>query len=129
MMLSCSSCLGRARRLAYAMMAEPAEPEVEAARLVYRRAFADVFEELIASGIAAGEFPRQNARATAACVMGALNEGLVGPLAPDGAPNGATDSDEPPLDLAGGVASLIEEITAFCLQAVAARPYTEETRT
>jgi AcrR family transcriptional regulator len=110
----------RARRLAYAMMAEPAEPEVEAARLVYRRAFADVFEELIASGIAAGEFPRQNARATAACVMGALNEGLVGPLAP----NGATDADEPP-----GVDALIEEITAFCLQAVTARPYTEEPRT
>jgi AcrR family transcriptional regulator len=110
----------RARRLAYAMMAEPAEPEVEAARLVYRRAFADVFEELIASGIAAGEFPPQNARATAACVMGALNEGLVGPLAP----NGATDSEE-----LTGVDSLIEEITAFCLQAVTARPYTEETST
>jgi len=108
-----------ARRLAYAMMAEPAEPEVEAARLVYRRAFADVFEGMIASGIAAGEFPPQNTRATAACVMGALNEGLVGPLAP----NGAAECDEPP-----GIDSLINDITAFCLQAVSARPYSEETR-
>src|SRR5215470_17461492 len=34
----------RARRLAWAMLAEPAEPEVDAARLTYRRAFAEVFE-------------------------------------------------------------------------------------
>src|SRR5215831_5955545 len=37
----------RARRLAWAMLAEPAEPEVDAARLIYRRAFAAVFEKLI----------------------------------------------------------------------------------
>jgi len=36
----------RARRLAWAMLAEPAEPEVDAARLIYRRAFAAVFEKL-----------------------------------------------------------------------------------
>ena len=34
----------RARRLAWAMLAEPAEPEVDAARLIYHRAFAAVFE-------------------------------------------------------------------------------------
>jgi AcrR family transcriptional regulator len=101
----------RARRLAWAMIAEPAEAEVDAARIVYRRAFADVFEKLIRAGIANGEFPDQNAAAAAACVMGALSEGLIGPLAPE-AP------DLP------NTRALIDAITAFCLQAVSAKPHT-----
>jgi AcrR family transcriptional regulator len=103
----------RARRLAYAMIAEPAEPEVDAARLTYRRAFAEVFETLIEDGIANGEFPPQNARAAAACVMGALNEGLIGPLAPDAKPQ---KGDAPTTK------ALVDAIVAFCLQAVSARP-------
>jgi AcrR family transcriptional regulator len=99
----------RARRLAWAMIAEPAEPEVDSARLTYRRAFAEVFEKLIRAGISSGEFPAQNAAASAACVMGALSEGLIGPLAPE-AP-----------DLADNRA-LVEAIVCFCLQAVAASP-------
>ena len=99
----------RARRLAWAMIAEPAEPEVDAARLTYRRAFAEVFEKLIRAGISSGEFPAQNAAASAACVMGALSEGLIGPLAPE-AP-----------DLADNRA-LVEAIVCFCLQAVTASP-------
>ena len=99
----------RARRLAWAMIAEPAEPEVDSARLTYRRAFAEVFEKLIRAGISSGEFPAQNAAASAACVMGALSEGLIGPLAPE-AP-----------DLADNRA-LVEAIVCFCLRAVAASP-------
>ena len=99
----------QARRLAWAMIAEPAEPEVDAARLVYRRAFAAVFERLIREGMQWGEFPVQNAAASAACVMGALSEGLIGPLAPE-AP-----------DLAANGA-LIDAIIGFCLQAVSASP-------
>lgn len=100
----------RARRLAWAMIAEPAEPEVDAARLTYRRAFSDVFERLIREGIAQGEFPPQNAQASAACLMGALSEGLIGPLAPEAGSLPDTRA-------------LIEQITAFCLQAVSARHY------
>jgi AcrR family transcriptional regulator len=104
-------------RLAYAMMAEPAEPEVDAQRLVYHRAFADVFEALIEDGIRRGEFPpQQNARTAAACVMGALNQGLVGPLAPDVRPQKG-DPD---------TTTLVEAIVAFCLQAVAARPWSSD---
>ena len=99
----------RARRLAWAMLAEPAEPEVDAARLVYRRAFAEVFEKLIRDGILHGDFPAQDAAASAACVMGALAEGLVGPLAPE-AP-----------DLAD-TRALVDAIIVFCLQAVSAAP-------
>jgi AcrR family transcriptional regulator len=105
----------RARRLAWAMLAEPSEPEVDAARLTYRRAFAEVFEELIRVGIRSGEFPAQNAAASAACVMGALSEGLIGPLAP-----------EVP-DLADARA-LIDAIIRFCLQAVSASPFTRSFR-
>jgi AcrR family transcriptional regulator len=100
----------QARRLAWAMIAEPAEAEVDAARIVYRHAFAEVFEKLITQGMRAGEFPAQNATASAACVMGALSEGLIGPLAPE-AP------DLP------NTRALINAITAFCLQAVSGKPY------
>jgi len=100
----------RARRLAWAMIAEPAEPEVDAARLIYRRAFSAVFESLIRDGIVAGEFPPQNPAASAACLMGALSEGLIGPLAPEAGSLPDTRA-------------LIDAITAFCLQAVSARPF------
>jgi AcrR family transcriptional regulator len=100
----------RARRLAWAMIAEPAEPEVDAARLTYRRAFSDVFERLIQDGIAQGEFPQQNPQASAACLMGALSEGLIGPLAPEAGSLPDTRA-------------LIDQITVFCLQAVSAKPY------
>ena len=100
----------RARRLAWAMIAEPAEPEVDAARLTYRRAFSDVFERLIREGIDQDEFPQQSAQASAACMMGALSEGLIGPLAPEAGSLPDTRA-------------LIEQITAFCLQAVSARHY------
>src|SRR5215468_5408513 len=73
----------QARRLAWAMIAEPAEAEVDAARIVYRRAFADVFEQVIRDGVANGEFPAQNEAASAACVIGGMNEALIGPLAPE----------------------------------------------
>ncbi len=100
----------RARRLAWAMIAEPSEPEVDAARLVYRRAFAAVFERLIRDGVRRGEFPAQNAAASAACVMGALSEGLIGPLAPE-APELADNR------------ALVDAIIGFCLQAVSASPF------
>lgn len=104
----------RAQRLAYAMIAEPAEPEVDAARLIYRRAFADVFETLIEDGIGSGEFPAQNTRAAAACVIGALIEALIGPLAPESKPQ---KGDAP------NTKALVDSIVAFCLQAISARPY------
>ena len=96
----------RGRRLAYAMIAEPAEPAVDAARLKYRCAFADVFERLIHDGIATGAFPPQDARASAACLIGALIEGLIGPLAPEGGEVADTKA-------------LVEAIAGFCLRAVA----------
>lgn len=98
----------RGRRLAYALIAEPVDPEVERARLAYRRQLAQVFEGVLAEGIATGAFRDRPVPATAACLVGALIEGLVGPLAPD-----APDAD--PDALAAAIAD-------FCLAAVVRPP-------
>ena len=71
------------RRLAYALIAEPCEPEIDRARLVYRAALARALERLIADGVARGEFRAAQASTAASCVAGAMMEALVGPLAPD----------------------------------------------
>ncbi|MFD7324402.1 TetR family transcriptional regulator [Streptomyces sp. NPDC059875] len=68
-------------RLAYALLAEPVDPAVDAERLVFRRAFRDVFAERIAEGVRSGQLPPQDASLTAAALVGAGAEALVGPLA------------------------------------------------
>jgi AcrR family transcriptional regulator len=77
----------RGRRLAYAMIAEPCEPEIDAARLKYRAALADQIARLIKRGIASGEFIRIDVNVAASCVTGAFMEALVGPLAPEADPD------------------------------------------
>jgi AcrR family transcriptional regulator len=68
-------------RLAYALLAEPVDPAVDAERLVFRCAFRDIFAERIAEGVAAGVLPAQDPQLTAAALVGAGAEALVGPLA------------------------------------------------
>jgi len=70
------------RRLAFALIAEPVEPEVDAARACYRQALAAEFETLIRTAAAGGHLPSQDAALAAAALVGALIEGLIGPLAP-----------------------------------------------
>jgi AcrR family transcriptional regulator len=77
----------RGRRLAYAMIAEPCEPAINAARLKYRVALADQIARVIQQGIATGEFIDVDVHLAASCVTGAFMEGLVGPLAPELAPD------------------------------------------
>ncbi|MEU8764099.1 TetR/AcrR family transcriptional regulator [Streptomyces sp. NPDC048659] len=80
----------KAPRLAYALLAEPVDPAVDAERLVFRRAFRDVFAGLIAAGVASGELPPQDARLTASALVGAGAEALIGPLT---GPSTATEDD------------------------------------
>lgn len=98
----------QARQLAYAMIAEPADVEVDTARLEYRRAFGRLFRQLIDEGMGAGELPAQDSEANSACIVGALIEGLIGPLAPDAV--------KPMQEK-----ELVETITRFCLRAIGAR--------
>jgi AcrR family transcriptional regulator len=94
----------RGQRLAWALLAEPVDPAVEAERLVFRRAYADVFARAIADGVERGELPPQDAAFTATALVGAIGEALVGPLSPA---HDATDADPDAL-----VAALI----TFCLR-------------
>jgi AcrR family transcriptional regulator len=70
----------KAPRLAYALLAEPVDPAVDALRLEFRVAFRDVIASVIASGVARGEVPPQDASVVAAALVGAIGEALVGPL-------------------------------------------------
>lgn len=72
-----------APRLAYALIAEPVDPQVEAERLVYRRAWTDLFAGVVADGISRGELPAQDATVSAAAVVGAMAEALIVPLQRD----------------------------------------------
>lgn len=71
------------RRLAWAVLAEPADPEIGDARMRYRRALTAELTARLSTAITAGHLPEQDAALTAAALVGALVEGLVGPLAPD----------------------------------------------
>lgn len=72
----------RGRRLAWALLAEPVDPAVEAERLQFRRAYRDVLGAVLAEGIERGELPSQDVETTAAALVGAIGEALVGPLSP-----------------------------------------------
>ncbi|MBB5886876.1 TetR/AcrR family transcriptional regulator [Xanthomonas sp. LMG 8992] len=91
--------------LAYAFIAEPVEPEVDAERIRCRRLLGDVFKGILADGVAAGEFPAQDLEAAAACLVGAYTEALVGPTAPSR--DGPRNSER-----------LVEAVCGFCLRAV-----------
>jgi AcrR family transcriptional regulator len=66
------------RRLAFALIAEPVEPEVDAARAAYRQALVNE----IHNAQAGGRLQEQDAALAAAALVGALIEGLIGSLAP-----------------------------------------------
>jgi AcrR family transcriptional regulator len=91
--------------LAYAFIAEPAEAEVDTARIRARKRFGDLFKALLKEGIAAGEFPKQDLDASAACIVGAYTEALVGPIGP--ARDKTRDQER-----------LIRSICEFCVRAV-----------
>jgi AcrR family transcriptional regulator len=99
----------RGRRLAWALLAEPIDPAVEAERLHLRRAYAAVFADAVRAGVAAGELPAQDAELTATAMVGAIGEALVGPLSPT-ADRGAADDD-----------ALVAALITFCLRATTDR--------
>lgn len=96
----------QARRLAYSLMAEPVEPELDRLRIHYREALSEILVGLIEESVAADTLPKQNAAARAAFMVGAFIEGVVGPHAPD-------------LPLAARGA-LSDDIASFCLRGAGA---------
>ena len=69
-------------QLAWALIAEPVDPLVDAERLAYRERYTALVAESLRSGVAAGELPEQNVTLTAAALVGGCGEALVGPLSP-----------------------------------------------
>jgi AcrR family transcriptional regulator len=69
-------------RLAWALIAEPVDPRVDAERIAYRARYAELIAAGLAAGIEAGELPEQNVSLTAAALVGGCGEALVGPLSP-----------------------------------------------
>lgn len=67
---------------AYALIAEPVDPAVDAERLVYRRGYLGVFKGLLDEGVASGELAPHDTELAAAALVGAIAEVLVGPLSP-----------------------------------------------
>jgi AcrR family transcriptional regulator len=89
---------------AYALLAEPVDPAVEAARLEFRRGYRDLFVRTIEQGIERGELPPHDAETFGAAIVGALGEALVGPLS------------HPQRDHEALVATLV----GFCMNAIPA---------
>jgi len=71
------------RRLTWAVMAEPLDADADVLRAAHRTAFAEEIAARIEAAIAGGHLPEQSAALSAAAVVGAMLDGLVGPLAPD----------------------------------------------
>lgn len=95
--------------MAWALIAEPVDPVVEAERLEYRKAYADLFEQAIREGMNEGSIPPQNAVSSSTCLVGAIAESLVGPLSPaQGGSGGATKTTNND--------TLVNNIVHFCLQ-------------
>ena len=92
---------------AYALIAEPVDPAVEAERLTFRRAYADLFARALREAMEEGEIPPADPELAAAAIVGALAEAMLGPLA----------SAEPEAD------ALTAGLQSFVLSAVGARSH------
>ena len=97
----------RHRRLAWALLYEPVHPLVDAERLVSRRKYARHMAGLLRQGIAAGELPEQDVELSAAALVGAIAESLVGPLSPVGGQVASADE-------------IIATLVRFCRRSVGA---------
>ena len=95
----------RNRRLAWALVYEPVDALVDAERLVYRRRYRDDMAQLLRDGVAVQAIPTQNVELTAAAVVGAIAEALVGPLSPVA---GRTPDDT----------EIVAAILGFCRRAI-----------
>ncbi|MFD3596590.1 TetR/AcrR family transcriptional regulator [Nocardia sp. NPDC058640] len=94
-------------KLAYVLLVEPVDAAVDAQRLRFRRAFAASFASAIAHGVGDGTLPAQDPSFSAAALVGAIGEVLVGPLAA-----------APPAE------RVIPELVAFAVRALGVRPDT-----
>ncbi len=94
------------RRLAWAVIGEPVDAEVDRLRLDFRRSLAGELERRIEIAVARGLLPDQDGGVAAPAIVGALMEGLLGPLAP------AHEGDGP------AAREAVQTVTLFALRAL-----------
>jgi AcrR family transcriptional regulator len=68
------------RRLTFALLAEPAEPDLDEARASFRHALIGAFRTLITRAVEDGHLRDPDPALLAPALMGALIDGLVGPV-------------------------------------------------
>src|SRR5258705_3392022 len=92
------------RKLAFALIAEPVDADTDAARLPYRSALAAEIGKRLSVAMGGGHLPDQDIKVAAPALLGALAEGLVGPLA------AARDDSQ--------MRDAVQTLTLFALRAV-----------
>jgi AcrR family transcriptional regulator len=106
----------RNRRLAYALIAEPCDPEIDRARLKYRHAVSAQIMRIVRDGQARGAFRADLDPSVAATVIvGGFMEGLIGPLSPLNAEFATAKAH------AEAARTLAEDIADICCAAVTPR--------
>ena len=103
------------RQLAFALIAEPVEPEVDEQRLRFREAYASLFAQLLQEGQERGVFCAQSVNLVSACLVGAIAEALVGPLSPQARAAREAGYPTPSLE------EVSQALVTFCLRAVGAK--------
>lgn len=94
----------RKRRLAWALLIEPVDAEIDAERIRFRTPYRNIFANLLRDAVAAGEIPPLAVELVASAILGAVVESLAGPL---------STVTEP-----GEEDRVVEALTRFCLKAV-----------
>ena len=89
---------------AYALLAEPVDPAVEAERLEFRRGYRDVLAEIMQQGIDRDELMPHDTQTFSAALIGATAEALIGPLSTQ--PRPADDE------------ALVASLVSFCAGAL-----------
>lgn len=97
----------RGRRLAWALLLEPVDAQIDAERLRFRTPYRDIFSTLLREAISAGDIPPLAVEVVASAIVGAVIESLAGPLST------VTERDEED--------RVVAALTRFCLQAVGYR--------
>jgi len=104
----------RNRRLAYALIAEPCEREIDEARLTYHHAISKQIMRIVKDGQANGDFrPDIDPSIAATVIVGGFMEGLIGPLSPLNADFGSTGRQD-----TEAVPALAGQIADVCCAAV-----------
>ncbi|MFG1783967.1 TetR/AcrR family transcriptional regulator [Rhodococcus oryzae] len=98
----------RGRQMAWSLLFEPVDPQVDEERLIYRGSYAELTTTILRDGIEEGELPDQHVGIAAAALIGAISESLTGRLSPIPVELPDTFSDD----------EIVDAILQLCLRAV-----------